>query len=135
MAYKTLKQIDEEENQSGFISWYLQFNAQTYLFHWQTESYARHIAYDTVNADMTALVDGFVESYQGKYGRMYTGGTSISVTDLDTVGEETFIKRYIHYLLTGAVEMLDEQRDSDLRNILDEMVARLNKLLYLLTLK
>lgn len=134
MAYKTLKQLDEQENHNSFISWYLQFNAQIYLFHWQTESYARHIAYNNANADMTTLVDGFVESYQGKYGRMTIGEISILVTDLESMGEETFIKNYIHYLMTGAVEMLDE-KDTDLTNILDEMVARLNKLLYLLTLK
>ena len=41
---------------------------QAHVFHLQTKSYAEHIALIGYYVDIINLVDGVIESYQGKYG-------------------------------------------------------------------
>ena len=44
--------------------------SQLRALHWQTESYARHIAYERTYDTIAELSDAFIESYQGKYKRI-----------------------------------------------------------------
>lgn len=41
---------------------------QVHVFHLQTKSYAEHIALGTYYSDLVDLLDGLIESYQGRYG-------------------------------------------------------------------
>ena len=41
---------------------------QTQVYHWQSQSYSEHIALNEYYDGLPDLVDGIVESYQGKYG-------------------------------------------------------------------
>jgi len=56
------------ENCSKLISYLLHSKNQTHIFHLQTTSYAEHMALGTFYDEVTDLIDGLVESYQGKYG-------------------------------------------------------------------
>jgi hypothetical protein len=114
-----------------FIERFLQVYSQFFLFHWQTSSHPQHLAFEDANEDLEDLMDKFVEAWQGKYGRVSISDT-IPLFNYGEQPEFEFCKDYLDYLvnfkesLTGA--------DADLANIVDEMVARMNKLLYLLTL-
>lgn len=57
------------------ISTLFEARTQTHIFHLQTKSYAEHIALNEFYDSIIGLVDGLVESYQGKYGIItgYTG--------------------------------------------------------------
>jgi len=70
----------------------------------------------------------------GKYGKVKAKIT-YSI-ELDNFGESynEYIDNYISYL-TGINSELDPAKDTDLLNIRDEMLAVLNRLKYLLTLK
>ncbi len=118
-----------------FVTRFLRIHSQLYILHWQTKSYARHKAYDETLDSIVGLVDGFMESYQGKYGRISIGGeTNLHVADIGSTNEIDLIQSYRDFLMTDALLLIEED-DDDLKNILDEMVASLNKLLYLLTLE
>lgn len=39
------------------------------LYHWQTHSYARHVATDKVLEELLEHIDKYVEIYNGKYDR------------------------------------------------------------------
>lgn len=39
-----------------------------HIAHWQTTSYAKHMALNSLYEDIVDLRDRFIESYQGKYG-------------------------------------------------------------------
>jgi Family of unknown function (DUF5856) len=111
----------------------IQFQQQARMLHWQTKSYARHKAYGEYYDGLSDLIDSFVEVHMGKYGRVKTSG-SIEVKNLEDVSVSNFISEIKDYLL-GLSGEYDADKDSDLLNIRDEMLALTNKLKYLLTLK
>jgi len=118
------------------IQFFFTMREQIKLYHWQTKSYSRHKATDNVIDSLDTSIDKYVEVYMGKYGRMKMNSStgSISVKNLSESSIINFIKRCIAYLnseLTGKLK----DNDTDLINIRDEMLAELNQLLYLFTLK
>jgi DNA-binding ferritin-like protein len=115
------------------ISPLLRIQNQLRIFHWQTESYAQHKAFGKTYEALDELIDTFVETYIGKYGKVKAKLTYN--LELDNLSEEylTYIDDYISYLLSLNNE-LDSTKDSDLLNIRDEMLTALNRLKYLLSL-
>ena len=120
---------------TNFAILFIQLQQQFRILHWQTNQYARHQAYGEIYGALDDLIDGFVEAYMGKYGRVRLGQqTGIIVKDMDQVDIPTFINDATQFLL-GLTNQLDSAEDTDLLNIRDEMLQLLNKLKYLLTLK
>jgi len=109
---------------------------QIKLFHWQTKQFSRHKATDAVVDSLDESIDKYVEVYMGKYGRMkMTSATSsIHLKNLSESSIIKCIKQCILYLNNDLVKKLKDS-DTDLLNIRDEMLAELNQLLYLFSLK
>lgn len=118
------------------IHFFLHLRDQIKLYHWQTRVYSRHIATDKILTDLDKSIDSFVEVYIGKYGRPRVTGknASISLQNLTEAGAVRLVGAAVKYLL-GPVTKSLKPVDTDLINIRDEMVANLNQLLYLFTLK
>jgi hypothetical protein len=51
-----------------FIGTLMQSRNQAHIYHLQTSSYAQHIALQGYYEGIIPLIDGLVESFQGKYG-------------------------------------------------------------------
>jgi hypothetical protein len=120
----------------SLISSFLGIQAQFKVFHWQTSSYSKHQAYGGIYTALDALMDTFMETYMGKYGRVALEGESDSIL-LSNIGEVK-VDAYLDTLCEffhGLGNRLNPQRDTDLLNLRDEMLAEVNKLKYLLTLK
>lgn len=109
------------------------FNQVKY-FHWQTKSFAQHEALGKVFDGLEDLIDDFVEVAMGKYGRPSTKKQTLQMFDLEDVDIMEWATGVVDYLLSFD-DVLDETVDTDLLNIRDEMMALVNKLKYLLTLK
>ena len=111
-----------------------QIQMQMKLYHWQTFSHARHRSTDDFVHNFSKLVDQFVETFQGRYGRykLSNGVDTIRLRNLCDNTQEP--ERFLH----GARSLLEEMQvgdaDYDLLNIRDEMLAQVNQLLYLFTL-
>jgi hypothetical protein len=106
------------------------------MYHWQTGIFSRHKATDNVIKSLDEHIDMFVEVYMGKYGRPTLTRTTNTVV-LKNMGDKTaakFIKDCVLYLQGPLTKSL-KGVDTDLANIRDEMLADLNQLLYLFTLK
>jgi DNA-binding ferritin-like protein len=105
---------------------------QLKYYHWQTDSYSKHKAlgkaYDTLNG----LVDDFVEILLGKYGKELSP-ISINIKTESELDYNSAIEEISNYLSYELSNILDE-KDTDLLNIRDEMLAIVNKTKYLLTL-
>lgn len=119
------------------IHFFFAMRDQIKLYHWQTRIYSRHKATDEVLERLDTNIDKFVEVYMGKYGRPTMKGkmTTTIVQNLNESQIVSFVKRCIEELIHETVQDLDKSRDTDLINIRDEMLADLNQLLYLFTLK
>lgn len=110
----------------------IEMEQQMRIWHWQTKSFDRHSAFGSVYNDLGDLIDSFMESYMGKYGRISVDGAiNLSNMSDDIISK---IDAYVQFLFSMD-EILDTSIDSDLLNIRDEMLALMNKLKYLLTLK
>lgn len=118
------------------IHFFLHLRDQIKLYHWQTRVYARHIATDQILEKLEKNIDSFVEVYIGKYGRPKLTGknTTITLQNLSEAGATRLITSAIKQLQGSLMKSLKEY-DADLINIRDEIVADLNQLLYLFSLK
>jgi hypothetical protein len=118
------------------VQFFFTMREQIKLYHWQTKLYSRHKATDAVIDALDTSIDKYVEVYMGKYGRMKMNSESgrVLVKNLSESSIINFIKRCILYLNSELVRKLKDT-DTDLVNIRDEMLAELNQLLYLFTLK
>ena len=101
------------------------------LYHWQTTSFARHKATDELNTTISCIIDKFVEVYMGRYGVK----PIIHEIKLDNIylTDDGIIKLFVlarNYLKDFETSI----RDTDLLNIRDELLAAVNKTLYLFTL-
>jgi hypothetical protein len=105
------------------------------IFHWQTKTFAKHNAYGGIYSDLDELIDEFVEVCMGKHGRPnLSGGVSLLLSDIRELEPMQFCDTIIDFLI-NLNNKYDETKDSDLLNIRDEMMAKINRLKYLLTLK
>lgn len=110
----------------------LEVRDQAHLSHWTTLSYSEHKALNEFYDGILDLVDLFVETYQGKYGRL-SGGMSIEVQTGKSIN--TMLVDLQVFLNTEIVTIITPTVDSDLENIIADMKGLVNHTLYLLTLK
>ena len=117
-----------ENNNGGFkeiISVLFHSRTQVHVFHLQTESYAEHKALQDYYEGVLGLIDGLVESYQGKYGiiRGYSSPATFREDD-DTI---KYFEGLVKY-----VELSRERlpQDSYLQNQVDTIVELLQSTLY-----
>jgi hypothetical protein len=118
------------------IHFFLHLRDQIKLYHWQTKVYARHIATDKILETLEKSIDSFVEVYIGKYGRPRLGGKNaiVHLLNLSEAGATRLIGASVKYL-EGPLTRRLKPVDTDLMSIRDDIIADLNQLLYLFTLK
>jgi hypothetical protein len=111
----------------------VQFQQQMRIFHWQTDSFAKHKAFGKIYDSLDELVDEFVETYMGIFGKSKPVSTFnftlVPLTDDGVVSE--VLEDFVDYLKEMSYEIEDQ---SDLLNVRDSILAEVNKLKYLLTL-
>jgi len=124
----------ENKDLQQYIQDIVQLQVQVKFFHWQTKIYAKHIALDRLFDAIIANIDEFTETAMGKYDRIDVAGLSYTFIN---VSDENVIS-----VVDGAIDMcikltdtLDAKVDTDLLNLRDELLAKLNQTKYLLTLK
>jgi hypothetical protein len=115
---------------------FMNLRDQIKIYHWQTKSYSRHIASDDLVKKLDTNIDQFVEVYIGKYGRpKFSGKTKvIHLTNHSNKDAEILVDDAIAWLSNLSLK-LDKKKDSDLLNIKDTIIADLNQVKYLFTLK
>jgi hypothetical protein len=106
---------------------------QIKFHHWSTDSFAKHEALGKAYDSLNELIDEFVEVLLGKYGK------TISTIDLTIYSESDIqtkdaLEEIINFLTITLPEGLSSDKDSDLLNLRDEMLAVINKTKYLFTL-
>jgi len=116
------------------VRFFFKIQSQLQLLHWQTTSFARHKAYGSIYESLGDLIDKFIEVFQGKYGRIFLENKEISINNIKDDEVAPFVEESLTFLTEELTSILND-KDTDLLNIRDEMIAEFNKLKYLLTLK
>ena len=104
------------------------------LYHWETTNFARHKASDELHANLSALIDKFIEVYIGGYTRpTFTSTFSVKVKRLNDTDIIEVLNQYKEFLKHELPKYVKES-DTDLLNIRDEMLGILNQTKYRLHL-
>ena len=117
-------------NFSSLISYLLHSRTQAHVFHLQvtgTGAFAAHKALNDYYDSIVGLVDGLVESYQGKYGIItnYSNYNLMSFTGIQQVVE-------YFTALNKTIEKLRvlETQDSEIQNDIDTVITLINSTIY-----
>jgi hypothetical protein len=110
-----------------FVSTLMAARTQAHIYHLQTPSFAAHKALNEFYDNIIDLIDGFVETYQGKYG-IITGYSNVALQEYQSC------EGIIAYFTTLCM-FIEKSRsiiaqDSYLQNQVDEIVAEIHSLLY-----
>jgi hypothetical protein len=120
------EQKESNNDYAEMISLLLHSRTQSHTLHLQTESYPEHMALNSYYDGIGDIIDGLVESYQGKYG-IIKGYKSYDLVEYKST--ESTIK----YLkdLCGKVEKLRNCcKDSYIQNQIDTVCELINSTLY-----
>jgi hypothetical protein len=125
--------ISEEKEEKGgnnkfveMISLLLHSRTQAHTLHLQTDSYPEHMALNGYYDGIGDLVDGLVESYQGKYG-IVGGYKSFNIEGYKST--DATIK-YLQELCGKVEDLRDCCEDSYIQNQIDTVCELINSTLY-----
>lgn len=115
------------------------------LFHWNTKSYAKHIATDGLIVALAKNIDQFVEVYLGVNPELNINFSDIKIklyTDKQLISTLYDVLKMLESISEGTFTIKSSLRGkgytvkitSDIINIRDEIMANIHKTLYLLTL-
>ena len=105
------------------------------FLHWQTFGDAKHKTYGKIYEGLDELIDDFVETMMGKYGRPeFEPEFALMFQDIKALSVQSFMDGITEFLVS-MTDQLDSRYDTDLLNLRDEMLGLINKSKFLLTLK
>ena len=115
----------------------LQLQAQMRIMHWQTTSYAEHMAFGGFYDAADDIIDKLIEAIQGKYGKIMFGGIDgLQISDYSNLKLNVFIMDIDTFFRNELYECgITRGVDSEIENIVQELTGEIDKLKYLLTLK
>jgi high-affinity Fe2+/Pb2+ permease len=118
-------EVEDTKTGSGFkdmVSILLHSQTQVHIFHLQTKSYSEHKALQGYYEGIDALVDGIIESYQGKYD-IVTGYNSIKTEDYKS--SEQVVKYF-----KALDSMVEKNRKSVKESFLQNQIDTVQELIY-----
>jgi hypothetical protein len=115
-----------------FIKFFFTLQNTLKLYHWSTKSYSRHISSDNLFNNIILTSDKFMETFQGKYGKINIGVEFITnnkvLNDNEIVNFLNEAKIWLQAVVKN--NMLNNE-DTDLLNIRDDLLGNINQTLYL----
>jgi hypothetical protein len=101
---------------------------QMKLYHWQTHSYAQHSSSDKLIDALDTLIDRFVETAMGHFGRPKYTNMTLSLRVFTTSAEAI-------QLLQKASDLFSQQKmPTDLATVRDDLVATIRQFIYVFSL-
>jgi hypothetical protein len=122
---------DDSENNNNdqfceIVCKLLHSQTQVHVYHLQTTSYSEHKALQGYYEGIDALVDGLVESYQGKHGLIKNYKT-FDMTDYKSNGQ---LLSYFKELLKIISDNRDSVKESYIQNQIDTVEELINSTVY-----
>jgi len=111
----------------------LWLRSQIHLFHWQTEVGDAHKALGDFYGTFLDQVDNLIEVCMGKHGRVSaTPAITPPLQNLKDVNVEEFVNLAVSNFTQFRNEVYKDS--PEIQNIVDEIIAEMHKLKYLLTM-
>jgi hypothetical protein len=114
------------ETYAKLISFLFHSQTQVHILHLQTTSYSEHKALQKYYEGIDGLIDGLVETHQGKYGvlRGYSNYPLLEYTDKNQV------ITYFEALVSKVTSLRENITDSYIQNQIDVVMELLESTLY-----
>jgi hypothetical protein len=109
-----------------FVQCLLHSVTNAHILHFQSLSYSQHMALGVYYDEVSDLVDGFVEAFQGKYGLLTNYKADYQLPDSNPVVYLTYLKDEVATLR----RMPKFPQDSELQNEVDTIANLINSTLY-----
>lgn len=111
---------------SEFVLTLLHAATNVHLLHWQSKSYAEHVALGDFYSELPELVDQLAEAIMGRYDITFTFKDSYYTPAATGKEELEALKDYVKE------ERKEIPQDSEIQNLTDEIAQLIDKTLYLL---
>jgi hypothetical protein len=123
--------MNQPNLQKDVLSIFFTFYIQMKTYHFETKIYNRHYNVDTFLENYSKLYDRFIEVSMGHFGPINMDKYTITIDKVDDDNIHDITKQFTRVLN----ELRNIFRDySDLLNIIDEIDAETNQLIYKLRL-
>lgn len=109
-----------------FVMCLLHSVTNAHILHFQSLSYSQHMALGAYYDEVSDLVDGFVEAFQGKYGLLTKYQSDYQLPDNNPVTYLTYLKEEVATLRRAS----GFPQDSELQNEVDTISNLINSTLY-----
>lgn len=112
---------------NDFVTKLLADRSAAHVAHWRTDSYSQHVALGEFYDELSDLMDGFVEQYQGYYAKRMEPkvvGLAVSADGIDDMLELS-----CEWIEANRHQVCDRE-DSALQNTIDEIVRLYQTTLY-----
>jgi DNA-binding ferritin-like protein len=109
-----------------FVQTLLHAATNTHILHWQTKSYAEHVALGAFYTELPDLVDKVAEAIMGKYDMTFIFKDNYYSPAANAKAELESLKEYV------ADERQELPQDSEIQNEIDNIANLINSTLYLL---
>jgi hypothetical protein len=130
---------------SDILRMLLHFQNQIRLYHWGTKLYPRHVASGELYEKVDSFNDKFVEIYQGKFnGGSLKGVVPFKyesiVLEVNNIDDFLIIESLNEFKIFLADDLykwlsnMPHYSNTDLKNLVDELMGNVNQTLYLFTL-
>jgi len=118
----------------------LQNMSQTKLLHWQCKLYGQHKALDKLFKNIIQIGDTLVETIMGKYGRPVLSDADLNIKlynfeNPDSGDLARFIDDMYKCYRTDCRTYFNLDEDSEILNIVDEMLGAVDQTKYLISLR
>jgi hypothetical protein len=122
--------LEQKENKTSdfvdMVSMLLHSRTQVHTLHLQTKSYAEHIALNEYYDGIGDIVDGIIESYQGKYDII----TGYKTYDLINYKNTEATIKYLKGLDDNIQKLRECCKDTYIQNQIDNVNELINSTLY-----
>jgi hypothetical protein len=109
-----------------FVQCLLHSVTNAHILHFQSLSYSQHMALGAYYDEVSDLIDGFVEAFQGKYGLLTNYKADYQLPATEPVAYLTYLKDEVETLR----RMQGFPQDSELQNEVDTIANLINSTLY-----
>jgi len=113
----------------------LQFQTLLKIYHWQTHSYAKHVASDSLYTNISKNIDLIVETLQGEGNKRikFSQDCIIELQNQSDKSITSLLKDFKNWIEKDFIKMFPSSKF--LVNIKDDIITDINKTLYLFSLE
>ena len=122
----TMNDEEGDETLTELVMCLLHSATVTHIMHWQTESYAAHIALGEYYNEIPELVDAVIEAYQGKTG-IILRKFPIETDDYEAMTPLAYME-YLSEEMTEGRALFGE--DSEIQNLVDAICDLIDSTMY-----